>query len=84
MDGTDQRQGVFIVAATNRPDMIDAALLRPGRLDKNSTQEVPSRTPSQSTFGMGGWHCPLLHAAALADILVINGIGRDVVRLTPH
>lgn len=34
MDGVDARQGIFLVAATNRPDMIDPALLRPGRLDK--------------------------------------------------
>lgn len=34
MDGVDGRQGVYLVAATNRPDMIDPALLRPGRLDK--------------------------------------------------
>lgn len=34
MDGVDGREGVYLVAATNRPDMIDPALLRPGRLDK--------------------------------------------------
>ena len=34
MDGVDGREGVYIIAATNRPDMIDPALLRPGRLDK--------------------------------------------------
>ncbi len=34
MDGMDSRQGVYLIAATNRPDMIDPALLRPGRLDK--------------------------------------------------
>lgn len=34
MDGVDSREGLFIIAATNRPDIIDPALLRPGRLDK--------------------------------------------------
>lgn len=34
MDGVDQRASVFLIAATNRPDIIDPALLRPGRLDK--------------------------------------------------
>jgi hypothetical protein len=34
MDGIDGREGVYLIAATNRPDMIDPALLRPGRLDK--------------------------------------------------
>jgi ribosome biogenesis ATPase len=34
MDGIDGRQSVYIIGATNRPEIIDSALLRPGRLDK--------------------------------------------------
>lgn len=34
MDGIGSRKGVFILAASNRPDIIDPAILRPGRLDK--------------------------------------------------
>ncbi|GAQ84687.1 AAA-type ATPase family protein [Klebsormidium nitens] len=43
MDGLEQRKGVYLIAATNRPDMIDPALLRPGRLDK--LLYVPLPTP---------------------------------------
>lgn len=42
LDGTGDRHGVFVVAATNRPDMIDQAMLRPGRLDKQLFVELPS------------------------------------------
>lgn len=34
MDGVEERKDVFIMAASNRPDMVDAAVLRPGRVDK--------------------------------------------------
>ena len=34
MDGLEGRRNVFVIAATNRPELIDAAMLRPGRLDK--------------------------------------------------
>eukprot|EP01080_Neovahlkampfia_damariscottae_P000630 gene630-8134_t len=35
LDGVESREGVYILAATSRPDLIDPALLRPGRLDKS-------------------------------------------------
>lgn len=42
LDGLNDRQGIFVVGATNRPDMIDPAMLRPGRLDKTLYIELPT------------------------------------------
>lgn len=42
LDGLNDRKGVFVIGATNRPDMIDPAMLRPGRLDKTLYIELPS------------------------------------------
>ncbi|KAL7714808.1 AAA+ ATPase domain-containing protein [Entamoeba marina] len=41
LDGIDARNDVFVVAATNRPDCIDPAMLRPGRLDKLICVDLP-------------------------------------------
>ena len=41
MDGFDNRQAVVVIAATNRPDGLDAALLRPGRFDRRVTVDRP-------------------------------------------
>src|SRR5437763_2726207 len=41
MDGFDTNRGVIIMAATNRPEMLDAALLRPGRFDRNVVVDQP-------------------------------------------
>ena len=42
LDGLEDRQGVYVVAATNRPDAIDPAMLRPGRLDKPLLVDLPT------------------------------------------
>ncbi|GAA5945061.1 hypothetical protein JCM3775_004275 [Rhodotorula graminis] len=44
MDGAEGLDGVYVLAATSRPDLIDPALLRPGRLDKSILCDMPSRT----------------------------------------
>src|SRR5205085_5787712 len=41
MDGFAQNQGVVVIAATNRPDILDPALLRPGRFDRQVTVGAP-------------------------------------------
>ena len=41
MDGMNDRSGVWVVAASNRPDILDPALLRPGRLDKLLYVPIP-------------------------------------------
>src|SRR5882672_7040917 len=41
MDGFDTQDGIIIIAATNRPDVLDPALLRPGRFDRQITVNLP-------------------------------------------
>ena len=42
MDGFDTQEGIIIVAATNRPDVLDPALLRPGRFDRQVVVDLPT------------------------------------------
>ncbi|MFI9362800.1 ATP-dependent zinc metalloprotease FtsH [Kitasatospora sp. NPDC053057] len=43
MDGFDQSTGIVVIAATNRPDALDPALLRPGRFDRQVTVPLPNQ-----------------------------------------
>lgn len=43
MDGFDTEQNVIVLAATNRPDVLDPALMRPGRFDRKVTLDLPDR-----------------------------------------
>ncbi|MBC6459452.1 ATP-dependent zinc metalloprotease FtsH [Actinomadura sp. HBU206391] len=44
MDGFDQGSGIVVLAATNRPESLDAALLRPGRFDRQVTVPLPNQS----------------------------------------
>lgn len=52
-------QGVYVVAATNRPDMIDPALLRPGRLDKVLYVPLPPADGRASILTAAGRKTPM-------------------------
>ncbi len=52
MDGVEGRKGVIILAATNRPDLIDPALLRPGRFDLSVELSLPGEVERASIFAI--------------------------------
>jgi len=52
MDGLQALNGVVIIAATNRPDIIDPALLRPGRFDKSILIGPPDKESRRAIFGI--------------------------------
>jgi cell division protease FtsH len=50
MDGFDNTTGVIVLAATNRGDMLDRALLRPGRFDRTIYLELPNKSEREAIF----------------------------------
>ena len=59
MDGFDTDTNVIIIAATNRPDVLDPALLRPGRFDRRVVLDRPDIRGREQIL-MVFWHAPLL------------------------
>ena len=68
MDGMDTRKDVYIIAATNRPDIIDSAILRPGRLDKLLFVPLPSKQDRLSILQALTRKTPLDPTLRLSDI----------------
>jgi cell division protease FtsH len=52
MDGFEGKEGVIVLAATNRPDVLDAALLRPGRFDRQVTIAMPDKNERAEIFAL--------------------------------
>ena len=52
MDGFEGNEGVIVIAATNRPDILDAALLRPGRFDRQVTVSLPDVKGRERILGV--------------------------------
>ncbi|WP_224449434.1 CDC48 family AAA ATPase [Haloprofundus salilacus] len=59
LDGLEALEDVVVVATTNRPDLIDSALLRPGRLDRHVHVPVPDEEARRKILGVHTQHKPL-------------------------
>ena len=59
LDGFDSRSAVIVLAATNRVDMLDAALLRPGRFDRHINVSYPDRAGREAILRVHTRHTPL-------------------------
>lgn len=59
LDGFTGREAVIVLAATNRPDVLDPALLRPGRFDRHVTLELPDRAARRAILNVHTRHVPL-------------------------
>jgi cell division protease FtsH len=59
MDGFDPNSGVIVLAATNRPDILDSALLRPGRFDRQIVVDVPDQKGREEILKVHARNKPL-------------------------
>jgi cell division protease FtsH len=68
MDGFESNQAVVVLAATNRPDVLDPALLRPGRFDRQVTIDLPERRGREAILKIHTRNVPLAADVNLADL----------------
>ena len=73
MDGFDDQARIVVLAATNRPDVLDPALQRPGRFDRQITVGYPDREGREAILRI---HCQVIHLSSIVDL-------GEVARQTP-
>jgi len=83
MDGFDPHEAVVVLAATNRPDVLDAALLRPGRFDRKVTLDLPDKKARRAILGIHSVKVPLADDVDLERIaaLTVGFSGADLENL---
>ncbi|XP_042274364.1 ATPase family protein 2 homolog [Thunnus maccoyii] len=69
MDGVEQLRDVTVLAATNRPDMIDKALMRPGRLDRIVYVPLPDAPTRREIFSLQFRNMPVVEDVSLDDLV---------------
>lgn len=75
LDGLGRRTGIYVVAATNRPDMIDPAMLRPGRLGTSVFVDLP--TADERVEILKALYRKALPAASEAHVTALEAVARD-------
>jgi len=83
MDGFSQSESVIVLAATNRPDVLDPALLRPGRFDRHVTVDRPSQKARVELFKVHTRNVPLAPDVDLARLAsgTVGLTGADIRNL---
>lgn len=83
MDGFDSNSGVIVMAATNRPDVLDPALLRPGRFDRQITVNRPDAQGREDILKVHAKNKPLAPDVNLKDLaqMTIGFTGADLENL---
>ncbi len=83
MDGFDERQEVIVLAATNRPDVLDPALLRPGRFDRQVAVPLPDREGREGILRIHTAKIPIAPDVKL-DLLsrkIVGMSGADIANI---
>jgi len=68
MDGFSSREGVIVLAATNQPDVLDKALMRPGRFDRRVIVNLPDKTGREAILKVHTRSVPLAKDVSLSEI----------------
>jgi cell division protease FtsH len=83
MDGFDSSTSVIVIGATNRPDVLDQALLRPGRFDRRVAVQPPDRTGREAILKVHSRSVPLAPDVDLSRIAATTPgmVGADLANL---
>ncbi len=68
LDGFEQHDAIVVLAATNRPDVLDPALLRPGRFDRQITVDLPERRGREAILRIHSRNVPLAPDVNLEEL----------------
>ena len=72
MDGFSSREGIIVLAATNQPDVLDRALLRPGRFDRRVVVNLPDKTGREAILKVHTRRVPLASDVSLSELAAIT------------